>query len=303
MAIAFNIEPVARTAPVAGRGPGVMAFQDFGPKSRPVDAVFLHANGFNALTYRHILAPLAAQYRILAVDQRGHGDTTLQTIVAGRNTWLDLRDDLIAFLTALDLSKIVLAGHSMGATVSLLAAARQPALCRRLALFDPVVLSPARSHGAEESPMVQAARRRRAVFPNRAAATKSYRGRGAFKSWPEAILADYVAAGFHELPRGEVTLACAPEWEASGYASQGHDTLGAFRSASCTIDILRAEIDSTFQIDAMAEMVGDHVDITTVPGTTHFLPMERPELVRSTLSKAMDAATSDNSNVHARAMR
>jgi pimeloyl-ACP methyl ester carboxylesterase len=265
----------------------MMAFIDFGDASCPVDAVFLHANGFNALTYRHILAPLASRYRILAIDQRGHGHTSLEAAPAGRRDWLDLRDDLLAFLNKLDLTDVVLAGHSMGATVSLLAAAQAHDRCRRLVLFDPVVLPPNHAQSHEGSPMVQAAERRRAVFQSREEAAQSYRNRGAFKTWPEACLLDYVDAGFRDTPSGEVTLACTPSWEASGFLAHGHDTWGAFRRASIPIDILRAETASTFHSSQAAAMAGDRIHITTVPGTTHFLPMEKPAEVRSTLSAAM----------------
>ena len=64
--------PRARLIDLEARG-GAMAALDFGDPGRPVDIVFVHANGFNARTYRTILEPLAEDLRILAVDQRGHG--------------------------------------------------------------------------------------------------------------------------------------------------------------------------------------------------------------------------------------
>src|SRR5271155_5468193 len=115
MAVETPPSPIARTVALPSRGPGLVAYLDFGPDDRPVDAVFLHANGFNALTYRHILAPLATRYRVLAVDQRGHGGTSLETVVEERRDWLGLRDDLLACLDALHLRQGGLAGHSMGA--------------------------------------------------------------------------------------------------------------------------------------------------------------------------------------------
>ncbi len=272
---------------LSGRGSGTLAYLDFGSSDRPVDLVFLHANGFNAGTYRSVLAPLAANYRILAIDQRGHGETGLETNLTGRRDWLDLRDDLLAFLAALDLSHIVLSGHSMGATASLLAAAEQPTRCRRLVLFDPVILPPGQGAVPQDSPLEQAAGRRRAVFPSRAEAIKSYTGRGAFRTWPDGILRDYVTAGFHDLPSGEVMLACAPAWEASGYAAHGHDPWAALRSTQCPIDILRAETASTFHVGEAGTMAGDRIHITTVPGSTHFLPMERPDVIRTTLEEAI----------------
>ncbi|MGL1446855.1 alpha/beta fold hydrolase, partial [Vibrio parahaemolyticus] len=83
--------------------------------------VFLHATGFNAHTYRSILAPLSPTLRILAVDQRGHGASRLPADPTRLFSWKIYRDDVLALLSTLDGPPPVLAGHSMGATVALLA--------------------------------------------------------------------------------------------------------------------------------------------------------------------------------------
>ncbi|MEO8812684.1 MAG: alpha/beta hydrolase, partial [Caulobacteraceae bacterium] len=259
-----------------------MAFLDFGPSDRPVDLVFLHANGFNALTYRRILAQLAGGARILAPDLRGHGRTDLATITEGRVSWHDLRDDLLAFMTALDLTGVVLGGHSMGATTSLLAAAEAPGRVRALALFDPVI-GPGPAPASEprtavHGDLIAGAGRRRRTFPSRAAAFEAYRGRGAFRGWPEAMLADYVADGFRDASGGGVELACDPAWEASSYASHGHDSWEAFERSAAPIRIWRAAEGSTFRPDRReaALTASGRVTVETIPGTSHFLPMERP---------------------------
>ena len=276
-------------------GAGEMAYLDFGPADRAPDLVFLHANGFNARAYRTILAPLAASLRILAPDQRGHGATTLPTDYP-RTSWLDLKDDLLAFLQAMRLGRVALSGHSMGGTASLLAAAEAPERVRALALLDPVIRPPGPLQASPEaigvSPMVEGALRRRRVFPSRAAAVDGYRGRGAFRTWSEAMLEDYVAAGFHDLPDGTVTLACTPEWEVSNYIHQDHDCWAAFEASRCPIRILRAERESPGRLDQGLERLAatGRVDIDTVPDTTHFLPMERPDLVREAILEAVAAA-------------
>ncbi len=279
--------PASKSARLPGRGPGEMSYLEFGPQDRAVDVVFVHANGFNALTYRRILGPLAKTHRLLAIDQRGHGATSLDTTTDGRGDWLDLRDDLLAFLAVNGLERVILAGHSMGGTACLLAAASTPACCRGLVLFDPVILP--RQHGPvpANSPMVEGARRRRANFPSRADAVASYRGRGAFRTWPDEILNDYVAAGFRAQDNGEVTLTCAPEWEASGYGAHEHDPWAALDDVHCPIDIFRAETASTFQYDGHSLAGRTNMNIETVPGSTHFLPMERPDLVQAALSNAI----------------
>ena len=282
--------PRARLIDLPARG-GAMAALDFGDAGRPVDVVFVHANGFNARTYRSILAPLGEGLRILAVDQRGHGRSTLPAQVEGRTSWDGLRDDLLALMETLDLRDVVLSGHSMGGTASTLAQAQAPERVRSVVLFDPVVMpSAVRIEPAQlsQSPLVQGALRRRAVFPDRDSAIAAYTGRGAFKTWTAEMLADYVADGIRDRADGEVELSCAPEWEASNFSSQGHDTWGAFERAQVPIRILRAAEGSTCREDPRLDalVAAGRIRMETIAGTSHFLPMERPDLVRAELSAA-----------------
>lgn len=278
-------EPRARQVTLASRG-GAMAVLDFGPPERPVDVVFSHANGFNGRTYRSILAPLAESLRILAVDMRGHGASTLPADPATHGGWNAFRDDLLALLDAEAERPVVLAGHSMGGTSSLLAAAHEPQRVKALALFDPVIFSMGVARDTMgDNPLADGAARRRAVFPSKAAVVEGYTGRGAFRTWRPEQLSDYVEAGFRETGTGEVTLTCAPAWEAANFRTHNYDPWAAFRATRCPIHILRAEVGSTARLDeglAELEAMG-RVRVDLIAGTSHFLPMERPELVRETL--------------------
>jgi len=280
-----DYEPRARQVTLAARG-GAMAVLDFGPADRPVDVVFSHANGFNGRTYGSILAPLAGSLRILAVDMRGHGASTLPADPATHGGWNAFRDDLLALLDAEADGPVVLAGHSMGGTSSLLAAAEEPSRVKALALFDPVVfpLDVARDTMGD-NPLADGAQRRRATFPSKAAVVEAYTGRGAFRTWRPEQLADYVEAGFRETEDGQVMLTCAPAWEASNFRTHNYDPWAAFRATRCPIHILRADVGSTARLDeGLAELEATgRVRVDLIPGTSHFLPMERPELVRETL--------------------
>jgi pimeloyl-ACP methyl ester carboxylesterase len=281
-------EPVARRVPLADRG-GEMALLDFGSPERDVDVVFSHANGFNARTYRTILQPLAREMRILAIDLRGHGRSTLPAVIEGRVGWREMEQDLLALLAAEARRPVVLAGHSMGGTTSLLAAAAAPERVKGLVLFDPVIFPVATQADAAESPLVQGALRRRPTFPSKAAALAAYEGRGAFKTWRREQIEDYVADGFVETAAGEVTLSCAPAWEASNFRTHNYDPWAAFAASRCPIDIRRAAEGSTCRLDDRAgPLTADgRVTVETVPGTSHFLPMERPDVVAAALRRAV----------------
>jgi pimeloyl-ACP methyl ester carboxylesterase len=145
MDAALMSPPRRLSVPIDNRwGAGEMAVLDFGDPNRPVDLIFSHANGFNAATYRSLLAPLSASLRIWAPDLRGHGRSNLPTFTRPKTSWLDHRDDLLALLAAIDGPPVVLAGHSMGGTASLLAAAERPEL------VDAVLAAAPAAHGEVE---------------------------------------------------------------------------------------------------------------------------------------------------------
>ncbi len=265
---------------------GDVAAIELGPADRPLDVLFLHANGFCASAYTPILAPLAG-LRILAIDLRGHGLTRLPTPMPHPG-WRLYADDLLAFLAALGEAPRVLAGHSMGGATALLAAPAVSGLAG-LVLFDPVIVSPwhyARVPRAPEgdTPMAQAALRRKPGFASREEAFAAYQGRGAFRSWPDEMLRAYLEDGLTPVADG-FALSCAPAWEAQNFASYAMDdpTVG-LGSIGVPIHILRAGVNSTCALD---EAPGPRIMVDTVAGSSHFLPMERPELVSKALKEAV----------------
>jgi len=277
---------------------GEMAALDFGDEKRPVDVVFLHATGFNAMTYRSILAPLSPGMRILAVDQRGHGSSNLPADPAKLKSWKPYRDDLLALLATLDGPPPVLSGHSMGGTVAILAAAAKPQAVGGLVLFDPVVLGrwqmmaarlPWTAKGMTQSPMALGAAKRRAVFDSVEAAFTAYKGRGAFKTWSDVMLADYIAGGFKERADGKVELTCAPAMESAIFGNHRHNTWAAAAKVKAPVQVYRAEHGSTCRIGAGDGFFGHNprASFVTVIGASHFLPMERPDIFRDAL---LDAA-------------
>ncbi len=285
---------------LSAAGDGVMAAVEMGPQDRPVDLVFSHANGFNALTYRHLLAPVAAAgFRILAIDQRGHGRSRLAADPGdGHGSWLGYQQDLIGLLETLDQPPGVVAGHSMGGTAGLMAAGARPELVRSLVLLDPVVLPEGMASemgvaAMKNSPLAQGALKRRNLFDSREAAIASYTGRGAFRTWPAEMLADYVTDGLKPGPEGGLVLSCAPEWESANFAAHDHNAWDGFFNSDCPIRILKAETASTANIDArMDELLATgRIRIEMIPGTSHFLPMERLELSRQALLEAPGSRT------------
>jgi pimeloyl-ACP methyl ester carboxylesterase len=266
--------------------------------------IFLHANGFCASTYRTLLSGLCAQTGriIVALDLRGHGRSRLSDNPDQQDNWNRHAKDISEALAQLAPQGAVLAGHSMGGTSALLASARAPHLVKGLCLFDPV-LAPAGfyiyakmpwvfNNWRKNFPMARAASKRRAVFASRGAAVAAYTGRGAFKSWPVQTIIDYCDDGFRDLPDGNVTLSCAPAFEAACFAGQKHNPLAALRAISWPARLLRGGRNSTTVALLIRKLETNGVVVETVPDTSHFLPMERPNICQAAMADIMKLALS-----------
>jgi pimeloyl-ACP methyl ester carboxylesterase len=268
-------------------GIGTIAGLEFGPPNRPLDIIFLHANGFNALTYRHVFAELNPALRLLAVDLRGHGRTTLP-IPDPHPGWHLYADDLVALIAALGETPRLIAGHSMGASTALLAAPRLAGVSH-LILFDPVIAAPSLRAAANgqplwDQPFAQAALRRRATFASREDAFDAYDGRGAFRTWQDAMLHDYVEDGLRDDPAGGVTLACPPAWEAANFATFGiADPAAGLQLCQAPVLIFQAAHGSTCALERVPPLAR----LEVLPGTSHFLPMERPGIVCKAFADAL----------------
>ena len=253
---------------------------------------FAHANGFNALTYRWLLDRLASGFRVYANDLRGHGLTTLAANPKGMQSWLTYRDDLLRWMEALDGRPKLLCGHSMGATASLMAAIAKPQTVTGVVLVEPVIMPPRylrwlkiiRALGLLNYvfPMVAQAQRRRSIWPNRQAMFEAYRGRGAFASWPEQVVRDYIEGGTVDFLDGkQVRLACTPGWEAANYRAGAPNVWAQIGELRCPVTLIVGAKRSTcpdFVIDMLAK-ARPGMRIVRVPEASHFLPMEYPEIV------------------------
>jgi pimeloyl-ACP methyl ester carboxylesterase len=85
--------------------------------------VFLHGWCGDREYWKHQLGVFGANYRVVAPDQAGHGESGKD-----RKTWnaSSLAGDVEAIIKGLGLKRVILVGHSMGGPVALLAAKRMP---------------------------------------------------------------------------------------------------------------------------------------------------------------------------------
>lgn len=95
---------------------------------------FAHANGFAATTYRYLFE-LMPQVEVHYVEALGHGRHRLN------GDWHNLADEVIESVERCGKAPVVGVGHSLGAVVTLMAAAKRPDLFSKVVLLDPVLFA------------------------------------------------------------------------------------------------------------------------------------------------------------------
>jgi pimeloyl-ACP methyl ester carboxylesterase len=276
-------EPVRKNGRL---GDGTMSYLEWSGSGVPLS--FAHANGFNAETYKSMLAPLADDFHVFACDQRGQGFSALPTTPGLAHDWTVFRDDLVAYLGSISDAPVILAGHSMGGAASFMAAALAPERVRALVLFEPVLVAPIDRPGANPGPdLAERTRKRRSAFPSFESAFDAYRGRGIFKSWPDAMVGDYLRGGLRRVSDGTWELTCTPAWESECFQETPLRISGIAKDIKCPITIVHGTINSTSFEGEIANIVACRPDarVVRVEGASHFLPMEHPEIVRDEIER------------------
>ncbi|MCM3322645.1 MULTISPECIES: alpha/beta fold hydrolase [Cytobacillus] len=106
-------------------------YRESGEPSAP-PLVALHALGKSAESWDQVAAVLGEKYRVLALDQRGHGGSARTSTYSFEL----MSDDLLHFANAMNLERFTLIGHSMGGTVSYLFSETFPSRIERLIIED-----------------------------------------------------------------------------------------------------------------------------------------------------------------------
>ncbi len=264
-------------------------------------ALLHHANGFCAATWGLVAERLTPRWRVLAVDARGHGDSSRPQGDAAYD-WHELTRDWLAVsrwaLRLVDQPMLdLVVGNSLGGAVSILAAAEQPKLYRRLVLLDPVVVpaGAGRTEKSADAPLptsgegpplaiAEQARRRRQIWPSRMAAAEAWRDKPMFANWEARAFEFYLEHGLRDREDGRVELSCSGDVEAAIFEhTGGADVMGAARAVSAPTWVVRAGRGyfptEMFENLCQCLEAGRFLELDA----GHLMPMEAPGLVADLL--------------------
>ena len=275
--------------------PGVqIAVHDWGGQGPLV--LLHHANGFCAATFSEVARRLSGQAHLIAMDARGHGDSSTPV---GRESYnwqtlaADLRRVAEHVLHRLALPAVDLAvGHSFGGSVTLGAAASSGQLFKRALLIDPVVIPPAVAGAVRRAnPMASRARKRRRVFASRQEVRQALGSKALFANFNANAFEDYVQHGFRDRSDGQVELKCSPETEATVFETGGSLDLFALAPQVEIPVVVQWAQQGNFSRGAYERLVAPIQDalVETVPAG-HLVPMERPDLVAARIRELLGQA-------------
>lgn len=266
-------------------------YLEWGDPSNP-PLLMLHATGLCAWPWKPVARRLAEHYRVLAFDQRGHGDTDksdkgYKFEYAG--------EDLAAIVEAMNLDSPRVIGHSSGGLAAIIASKLLPGR------FDRVVLVETRvSNDAPSAPSQDLARRaertrmKRAVWESREAMFDAYRTRAAFKDWEDEPYRQFIEGGTRLLPDGRAELKCLPETEATFYGMRDDLQVEQYlNELPGDWLLLLADYPGSQRLDdpgvqRFRELVSGSV-VKPMGKGSHFLPMEYPNDVLNAIIDWFDA--------------
>lgn len=252
---------------------------DLGGSGPPL--VMLHSTGFGAWMWKPVAARLTQRFHVYAPEQRGHGDS--EKAQNGYDFRM-LAADMVGVFEALGIKDAFAIGHSSGGTTLATLAALYPGRIGRLMLVEPVLprLVGASAGGQlGANPMAERARKRKPGFASTDAMYASFRGRPPFDTWTDEALRLYCEQGTVPV-EGGVALKCPPEFEARFYEAVAQsDVMPLLQLISARVRTLWGERSTVSPAAARSREALLPGEARIVPGTTHFIPMEAPDVVAS----------------------
>jgi pimeloyl-ACP methyl ester carboxylesterase len=244
------------------------------PREGAQTMLLVHGFAGHALSWDVFGQALSKQYNVVALDQRGHGESEWADEYSTEHSV----SDLMAFIAALALERIVLVGHSMGARNSIVYLSRHPEQVEKFVIVDVgPELSPVggrrirdgwqNSQDVFDSPE-QAFRQLRAV--NQRPPLEHHRTR--------------VYHGLKQMPDGRWTwkydkkLRTGAGGKPSGPLLTVDDYWRMWSAITCPMLLVRGEVSDLLAAESAAKMVmaNPRCSLVEIPGAGHSVPMDRP---------------------------
>jgi pimeloyl-ACP methyl ester carboxylesterase len=252
---------------------------EWGAPGQP-GVLLLHGGAAHAHWFDAVLPLLPGGFHVLALDQRGHGESAWATPPAYATE--DFAADVLGVADAMGWPRVVLVGHSMGGHNALAATAWHPERVRGLAVVDArPAIPPERLDQMRER-----GRRGPRRHETLAAAAAAFRLLPPDTVADPGLLAHLAGESFVERDQGWAT-----RFDPACYGSR-HPVDGwtlVRRIAAPTL-VVRGEHSPVLPRD-MAERLRDGIrdaSLVEIPGAYHHVLLDRPREVAAVLGRFLD---------------
>lgn len=237
--------------------------EDGRPDAPPL--LMLHSLGTSVQVWDPVVAALAARFRVIRPDMRGHGGTAA---TPGPYTIAQLARDALGVLDALGIEKAALVGLSIGGLIAQQIAATAPGRVTALALMDTALKIPPASLWHERAALVRAKGMQAVVEP-------------VITRWVTPEAPTHAAE-----PLRALLLATPPEgYAASAEAIAAADLSEQSRGITARTLVLVGEADQATPV-ASAEAIRDAIPgavLEIVAGCAHIPTAEQPAAIAGAL--------------------
>ncbi|MPY91579.1 MAG: alpha/beta fold hydrolase [Acidimicrobiia bacterium] len=252
---------------------------DFGGEGPRLPVLLcLHGVTGHAWTWAGVAEALEGRARVVALDQRGHGDS--QWSAAGAYGTTELAEDLFGVLEAEALGPVNLVGLSWGGLVGLRLAAAFPHLVRSLTVVD---VAPSTSAPPGQVPP------RPYEFDSHAAVREWERQ--ANPHAPDAMVEALAAFGTRPGPRGQLVRKHDPCFQEQ-WPFRAEDHWDAWRVLAVPTLLVRAAGSPVLDEASFDEMSAQVVGLrrAVVADSGHLVPVEQPEAFAALVEEFVAAA-------------
>jgi pimeloyl-ACP methyl ester carboxylesterase len=241
--------------------------------------LLIHGGSAHAHWWDHIAVDLAHDYRVLALDLRGHGDSEWAAPPSYEID--DYVEDIAALVAHLQLAPFTLIGHSLGGLIALSYATRHAATLSALVVVD-------------MGPRLQPSRRMQLlsripapIYRDEADLVHRFRLMPE-ETWAEPALLQHIARhSARPLADGRLTL----KIDRATFIRGPHDVSARLSSITCPTLLIRGGASQTLSLDKTKEMAAlcPRLQPREIPGAGHHVFLDQPvaflDVVRHFLQK------------------
>jgi pimeloyl-ACP methyl ester carboxylesterase len=246
--------------------------------------VLLHGNSANAWWWQPLAEAMgAADFRLLALDQRGHGDS--EWVQPPAYSPLEYAHDLARFIAEYAPPRPFVVGHSMGGISAITFAAEYPAVAHAIVAIDVAVTSSARRNHylrrLKGLPVI--------AYPNLETALARFRLMPREGEIAPATLRMIAEKSLGQTSEGGWTMKFDRD---SFLGSDGIDVLAAIGRIRDPVLLVRAEHSRIMTAEAATRAVAANpsAKLVTIPGAHHHVILEQPAAVARIVEEFFAAA-------------